>query len=217
MKQKIPFLFLVIVLFTQNSFAQASVKNPHRISLLTSFLVQNSPFVEFATYHDNLWYATHYNVWKAGNAGLGFGIGFAYDYSVNKFFMLRLQAQIESTGWVMGTTDFGFGIRAPINKKVNVSLEGYLSISQTGGTLSQIGYIDQDFPLEEKLYFLLFGFKTRLAFEFAVGKNHFISPYISYASYPWRVGTLKDIYLNGSKEWSMVDSLNIGLEFGLKF
>ncbi|SFB74727.1 hypothetical protein SAMN02745150_00572 [Brevinema andersonii] len=215
---------MVIPIYTQQTPAtprpQAQRRVQHRLSILTAMLVQNAPIAELATFQVNrTWYARQFDVWKTGSAGMGLSIGLGYDLQGRRGAMFRMQAMLESTGWVMGVFDIGTGIRTPIGKKgVRFSTEVYFSMAVTGGNLGIVGTapISQLSSLSTSVG--LFGFKGRLALEVPINKKLFLTSYISYASYPWRHASTRAEYLiNGSASGVSIDGLQIGFEFGSKF
>ncbi|MGL5955081.1 MAG: hypothetical protein ACRC0X_00525 [Brevinema sp.] len=198
---------------TSVSVSGSSVQ--HRVSLLTSMLVQNNPIAELATFQET-WYARQFNVWEAGSAGIGFAIGFAYDLQGKQGALFRIQTFLESTGYIMGTFDIGTGIRIPLGQKgINFSTEFYFSMAVTGGELGIIGVIDQ--PSSFSTVVGLFGFKGRLALEIPLAKKMFLTPYLSYVAYPWHYASAHPEYkINGNSKGVTVDGLQIGLELGWK-
>ena len=133
--------------------------------------------------------------------------------------LFRSRGFLESTGWISGVIDIGTGIRVPMPIKNSFfSIEAYFSINQTGGTLHRVGAPEASLPDTVEFYMGLFGFKSRIAFEFPVGKKFFLTPYLSYAVYPWyKSSTKAKFYLNGFNKGSLIDAIQIGLEFGSKF
>lgn len=221
--------FMAIPIYTQQTpktprpQAQRRVAEPaiqHRVSLLTAMLVQNAPIAELATFQVNrTWYARQFDVWKAGSAGMGVSVGLAYDLQGRRGAMFRMQAMLESTGWVMGVFDIGTGIRIPVGKKgVRFSTEVYFSMAVTGGKLGVVGTAPAGQLSLLPTSVGLFGFKGRLALEAPIGKKLFLTSYISYASYPWRHSSTRAEYLiNGNSSGVSIDGLQIGFEFGSKF
>ena len=186
----------------------------------TAWLIQNAPFREFSTFQlDRIWYAQGIDAWDMGNSAAGFAFGFSYDLTFKNGIMFRTQGFLESTGWISGVIDIGTGIRVPMPiKNSYFSIEAYFSINQTGGTLHRVGAPEASLPDTVEFYMGLFGFKSRIAFEFPVGKKFFLTPYVSYAVYPWyKSSTKAEFYLNGFNKGSLIDAIQIGLEFGSKF
>lgn len=222
-------VFMVIPVYTQQAprtprpQPQRRVAEPaiqHRVSLLTAMLVQNSPITELATFQVNrTWYARQFDVWKTGSAGMGVSVGVAYDLQGRRGPMFRIQAMLESTGWVMGVFDVGTGIRIPVGKKgIRFSTEVYFSMAVTGGKLGVVGTapVSQLSSLSTSVG--LFGFKGRVALEAPISKKLFLTSYISYASYPWKYASTRAEYLiNGNSSGVSIDGLQIGFEFGSKF
>ena len=196
-------------------------KFTQRWGVSTAWLIQNAPFREFTSYQlDQLIYAQGINAWDMGNSATGFAFGFSYDLTSRKGMMFRMQGFIESTGWLTGVFDIGTGIRIPMPlKKSYFSIEAYFSINQTGGTLTRLGTSLSPTKDEIPFYMGLFGFKSRMAFEFPIAKGkYFITPYLSYAVYPWYKTTTKaEFFLNGFEKGSLIDAIQIGIEFGSKF
>ncbi|MGL5255239.1 MAG: hypothetical protein ACRC9L_09640 [Brevinema sp.] len=189
----------------------------HRWSISLAFVEQNGPFREFSLLQDNVWYAVQFPLWGVNNISFGFSVGGAYDYTFNNRMMIRFQYGIESAGWITGFIDMGLGVRLPLSKSVNLTVEGYFSVIQTGGVLGRIGDFVPDTQDEFSLYLAVFGLKSRFSLEFALNKNYFIAPYISYVTYPWAVGTIENVNINGFRQGFLLDSLNIGIEFGKRF
>lgn len=212
------YLLLLLLLFNTNiSYAQ---KATQRWGISSAWLVQNAPFREFASFQLNrIWYAQGIDTWDIGEASSGIAVGFSYDVTAKNGLMFRIQGIVESTGWISGVFDIGTGVRVPMSLKNSFfSIEAYFSINQTGGTLHRIGSGEKTIPDSIDFYMGLFGFKTRLAFEFPIGQKFFITPYVSYAVYPWlKSSTKADLILNGFSKGSLIDSLQIGFEFGSKF
>lgn len=199
-----------------SQFQQA---NSQRWGVFTGILVQNAPFRELATFQLNsIWYAQQYKVWNVGKAAMGTFVGFSYDKTFNNRLMFRLQGQLETTGWIAGIIDIGIGVRLPIARNIFFSIETYFSILQTGGKLTRIGSSDKRHPDSLSVYMGMFGFKGRMAVEFPISQKFFLTPYISYSAYPWIVHNLNgSLFVNGLETGTIIDSLQIGLEFGSKF
>ncbi|MGL4367660.1 MAG: hypothetical protein ACRCTQ_05225 [Brevinemataceae bacterium] len=217
--------FFVVFLLYSTTFSQEKATVSSKSSVIqrwgvsTSWLIQNSAFREFSSYQmNNVWYAQGINAWEIGNAYTGLAFGFSYDITFKRVFMFRIQGLLESAGWISGVIDIGTGIRIPVSRKgIYFSLEVYLSINQTGGKISRIAPPSLSQPDTLNFYMGLFGFKSRVAVEFAVSKKFFITPFLSYASYPWKASSLRsDVLVNGSKS-TIIDSMQIGIEFGSKF
>lgn len=197
---------------TNNKFVQ-------RWGVSTAWLTQNAPFREFSSFQfDRIWYAQGIDTWDLGNAAMGLSVGFAYDITFRNRMMFRIQGYIETTGWISGVFDIGTGIRIPVSRTSFFSIEAYFSINQTGGTLHMVGAPENALPDTLDFYMGLFGFKFRMAFEFTISKNYFLTPYISYAGYPWYATNLDALfYLNGFSKGSLIDSMQVGFEFGSRF
>ena len=227
MKRSILLLSLLVLSFNNSDlYSQEKPKRrrppkiTHRWGVSTAWLIQNAPFREFSTFQlDRIWYAQGIDTWDLGNSANGVAVGFSYDLTSRKGMMFRVQGFVETTGWISGVLDIGTGIRIPMPlKKSYFSIEAYFSINQTGGTLHRIGAPEASLPDSIDFYMGLFGFKSRIAFEFPVGKKFFLTPYLSYAVYPWYATSTKaKFYLNGFEKGSLIDSIQIGLEFGSKF
>lgn len=211
---------LALITSANTAYAQkGSPKTVQRWGISSAWLIQNAPFREFSTFQLNrIWYAQGINTWDIGNSSVGIALGFSYDLTAKNGLMFRIQGFIESTGWISGVLDIGTGIRIPISKTSFFSIEAYFSINQTGGTLHRVGKPEDLLPPTLNFYMGLFGFKSRVALEFTINKNHFITPYVSYAVYPWHTTSLVAPFsLNGFDKGSLIDSLQIGLEFGSRF
>ena len=189
----------------------------HRWSVSFALLEQNGPFREFALLADNLWYGVQFPIWGLSNASFGISVSGAYDYTFNNRLMIRFQYGLESAGWITGFFDLGIGLRVPLKSNLNLTMEGYFSIVQTGATLGLISSPVPGFPEQYSTYLGIFGFKGRLSLEFALKKNYFIATYISYAVYPWVVSSLENMSINGFSQGYLIDALTIGIEFGRKF
>lgn len=187
----------------------------HRWSTYTSLLVQNGPFRDFAQSTPEGIYASIFDVWSVGQAAMGVTFGGAYDYTFKNRLKFRMQAQIESAGWISGTIDLGIGARLPISKKAFISFETYFSVSQTGGELKLLNSVTLAEGSKHS-YVGLFGFKGRVAIEIPI-KQYFIAPFVSYAVYPWFASNIENLHINGFQNGALIDSLQLGIEFGAKF
>jgi len=219
-KNKFILLILTIISILPSYSHSKNKKYQQRWGISTAYLIQNSPFQEISTFQANsFWYAQGHKAWKAGDTGMGFALGFSYDIMNRSGFMFRIQGFLETTGWIAGIIDIGTGIRTTIARKYPFSIEVYLSIAQTGSKLSLIGLPNKTLPENINTYIGLFGFKTRVALEIPISKKGaFITPYVSYAVYPWKLSNLKaDILINGIDKGGIFDSLQIGFELGSKF
>ena len=228
MKKTILALSVIFLISLNTGYAQEHRKNPRqrapkytqRWGVSTAWLIQNAPFREFSTFQlDRIWYAQGINTWDMGDAATGLAFGFSYDLTARNGLMFRVQGFLETTGWLTGVLDIGTGIRIPMPLRNSFfSIEVYFSINQTGGTLHRIGAPEASLPDSIDFYMGLFGFKSRIAFEFPVGKKFFLTPYLSYAVYPWYATSTKaEFYLNGFNKGSLIDAIQIGIEFGSKF
>ncbi len=231
MKRSILLLLLLLTSFnTSELYSQEQThkrrvpkapKFTQRWGVSTAWLIQNAPFKEFSSYQlDRVWYAQGIDTWDMGDAATGAAVGFSYDLTARNGLMFRVQGFVETTGWISGVLDIGTGIRIPMPLKQSYfSIEAYFSINQTGGTLHRIGAPEVTLPDSVDFYMGLFGFKSRMAFEFPIAKGKFyITPYLSYAVYPWYAASTKaEFYLNGFNKGSLIDAIQIGIEFGSKF
>lgn len=188
-------------------------KIEHRWGINTAFLVQNSPFREFSIFTNGSWYVQGYRAWMAGNAGLGLSFGLSYDVTFPGGGLFRTQLQLETTGWISGVLDIGGGVRVPIKNGISVSVEGYFSTALSGGSLARLA----DHRDRQSFSVAFFGFKARGAVEFPIKKNWYSAIYVSYAAYPWHAANKKSLYINGIGVGAIVDSLQIGVEFGQRF
>lgn len=188
-------------------------KIEHRWGINTAFLVQNAPFREFSIFTNGSWYVQGYRAWMAANAGLGLSFGFSYDVTFLGGGLFRTQLQLETTGWILGVLDIGGGVRVPIKNGISASIEGYFSTGLSGGSLARLA----DHQDRQSFSVVFFGFKARGSVEFPIKKNWYSSIYVSYAAYPWHAANKKSLYINGIRVGAIIDSLQIGVEFGQRF
>ncbi len=215
-------LCFIFTIITTSLYGQVN-----RWGVQASFLVQNNGLRELTTITSNgTLYSRQFNLADVANsnASLGLSIGGSFDRTFKNGAMFRLQSAIETTGNFLWTTDIGTGIRIPtrLAKKHYLSVEVYFSFAQSFGSLDRIGV---GFPEDEAsrgFYLALFGIKTRVAYEFPLSKNYFISPFVSYVAYPWKAAAggangQSNVFLNGVNTGAVLDGFYIGLEFGSKF
>lgn len=187
-----------------------------RWSMLISVLLQDAPMSQFLTNTEymSLWHKP----WHVNHqSSMGFSVGFGYDLLFATYYVFRVQGELETTGWISGVIDIGFGIRLPSLKTKYFNIQLYCSIMQTGDTLYYRGN-EPNVPQSIYLYMAFFGIKVKISYDFPLAKQYFISPYLSYAAYPGLVYNQKKSHsLNRSHIGNILDSLQIGFEFGRIF
>lgn len=190
----------------------SAVTLKHALAGSLSLLIQNNPYMEFASFNTNknTFYAQGINPWIFGDTGLGFSLGLSYGLIFNNFGIFRVEGQFETTGYATGIINVGGGIRALIGKKAYMNIEAYLSFLQTGSSMVLL----TDKTNKINAYVGLFGVKTKIAFEIPVNRKLFFAPYFSYTIYPWKVSSVKNILINGKDANMIIDSIQIGLEIG---
>ncbi|MGL4986806.1 MAG: hypothetical protein ACRC5H_06690 [Treponemataceae bacterium] len=215
-------IFIITQIYAQKTTTSTQVDllsgGFHRWSVHSGFLLQNFPIQELASYENKLWHAKQLKNWTSNDLGFGLALGGSYQYIFRNNLLFRLQAQLDVTGWVMGIIDIGFGYKLPITNKIFFTMDGSVSILQTGATLEYVGIIEDTISPTIDLYLAAFGIKSRVAFEFAVSKKAFLATFFSYTAYPLITSSIsKSLYVNGFNRNINLDSLQIGIEFVRRF
>lgn len=205
----------LLTIFLVMSFGMLySQSGPNRFTTSISFLTHNAPLLEMAYFSSEkkTYYAMQYKPWTTRyNIAHGFSIAGAYDRTFKNGSIIRVQTGIETTGWISAFLDVGGGILKKLGNNT-LRFEFYLSTLHTGGKLKLL--TDENDTIN--VYTFMIGAKTRVAFDIPIGAKRSLSPFISYATYPYNKSS-KDVIYNGTFGRYIYDSFNIGLEFASYF